>query len=147
MVPGALPLTVGVFLSWQRYKMFPSPKHPSQQLGAPSLCSYGTRGSSFDSRSVSILAALQDVLFSKTCLPTVGRTQPVFIRYQGLFLKGQSGPDVRLTALFRLVSKLIMHFSIPSPPYALTFIFDTFTLHVETLGGSLANTSTVAVPS
>ena len=38
--------------------------------------------------------------------------------------------------------KLRMHFAIPSPPYALTFTFDTFTLHVKILGGFLAKTST-----
>lgn len=72
----------------------------------------------------------------------MGPTEPVLIWYQGLFSKGQSGPGVRLTALLYLVSKLRMHFAIPSPPYALTLTFDTFTLHVDTLGGSLANTAT-----
>ena len=95
-----------------------------------------------DSPNVSVLAGLKDVFFSKTSLPTVGPTQPVLIWYQGLFPKGQSGPGLRLTALLHLVSKLRMHFAMSSPPYAVTFTFDTFTLHVDTLGGSLANTAT-----
>ena len=72
----------------------------------------------------------------------MGPTQPMSIWCQGLFPKGQSGPSVRLTALLHLVSKLRMHFAIPSPPYALTLTCDTFTLHLYTLDDSLANTAT-----